>query len=65
VGDLLSFFLAMMIEALVADPGGAEISFLDQVISDSSCCISIGVDFRRCFDGVYSGLIGHLLVDIE
>jgi hypothetical protein len=35
VGDLLSFFLAMMIEALVADPGGAEISFLDQVISDS------------------------------
>ena len=55
----------MMIEALVADPGGAEISFLDQVISDSSCCISIGVDFRRCFDGVYSGLIGHLLVDIE
>ena len=62
MGDLLSFFLAMMIEVLVADPGGVEISFLAQVIP---CCISIGVDFRRCFDGVYSGLIGQLLVDTE
>jgi hypothetical protein len=55
----------MMIEALVTDQSGAEISFLDQVISDSPCCISIGVDFRRCFDGVNGGLIGHLLVDTE
>lgn len=52
----------MMIEVLVADPDGVEISFLAQVIP---CCISIGVDFRRCFDGVYSGLIGQLLVDTE